>query len=130
MDEPLIDEEKPLQLDVEVVAGLAAHQRRRMVGQGLCCGRVVLGVRDLAQFLDGHLAATAHSVEAAEALADFPHLTLLDAPIRRCKAFANATGQGMSVDELVPTDAKASADLASIMVKVSSFAYATTGNGG
>ena len=70
------------------------------------------------------------NLEAAEALADFPQLTLLDAPIRRRKAFSNATGQGMSVDELAPVDAKASAELAALISKVLSLAYATNGNGG
>ena len=34
------------------------------------------------------------NTEAAAALSDFPQLTLLDAPIRRRKAFANALGFG------------------------------------
>jgi chromosome partitioning protein len=73
---------------------------------------------------------SADNTEAVAALADFPGLTLLNAPITRRKAFANATGQGMSVDELMPVDAKASAELAALMGNVTSFAYATTGNGG
>ena len=51
------------------------------------------------------------NTDAAAALAEFPQLSLLDAPIRRRKAFANSTGQGLSVDELVPIDPKASAEL-------------------
>jgi chromosome partitioning protein len=38
------------------------------------------------------------NADAAAALADFPQLTLLDAPIRRRKAFANALGLGLSVE--------------------------------
>jgi chromosome partitioning protein len=64
------------------------------------------------------------------ALADFPQLSLLDAPIRRRKAFANATGQGLSVDELVPPDPKASNELAALLGKVLSYADRAVINGG
>jgi len=70
------------------------------------------------------------NTEAVAALADFPQLTLLDAPITRRKAFANATGQGLSVDELAPVDAKASAELAALLSKVLSFADTVEVNGG
>jgi chromosome partitioning protein len=42
------------------------------------------------------------SDNAAAALADFPQLTLLDAAIRRRKAFANAVGLGLSEKSLPP----------------------------
>jgi len=58
---------------------------------------------------------SADNTEAAAALADFPQLALLDAPITRRKAFANATGQGLSVDELTPLDLKASAELSALV---------------
>jgi chromosome partitioning protein len=54
------------------------------------------------------------NTDAAAALADFPRLTLLDAPIRRRKAFANAVGLGLSVDELNPRDPKACEELAAL----------------
>ncbi len=73
---------------------------------------------------------SADNTEAAAALADFPQLTLLDASITRRKAFANATGQGLSVDELVPVDAKASAELAALVGKVLSFADTVVVNEG
>jgi len=60
---------------------------------------------------------------------DFPQLALLDTPIRRRKAFANATGQGLSVDELVPLDAKASAELATLIVKAFPIAHTVITNG-
>ncbi len=44
--------------------------------------------------------------DAIEALADFPQLTYLATPIRRRKPVANAAGQGLSVLELTPKDAK------------------------
>lgn len=42
------------------------------------------------------------NTDAATALADFPRLTLLDTPIRRRTAFANALGLGLSIEELPP----------------------------
>lgn len=49
--------------------------------------------------------------DAAAAIADFPGITLLDTPIRRRKAFANAAGEGLSVLEHDPADIKARAEL-------------------
>jgi chromosome partitioning protein len=51
------------------------------------------------------------NADAAAALADFPQLTLLNAPIRRRKAFANAVGLGLSVEELTPRDPKVCEEL-------------------
>ena len=56
------------------------------------------------------------NADAAAALADFPQLTLINAPIRRRKAFANAVGLGLSVDELTPRDAKACEELAALVL--------------
>jgi chromosome partitioning protein len=70
------------------------------------------------------------NTEAAEALTEFPQLSLLDTPIRRRKAFANATGQGLSVDELMPLDPKASAELAALLSNVLSIADTPVINGG
>lgn len=53
----------------------------------------------------------ADNTEAAAAVADFPQLVYLDAPIRRRKAIANAAGQGLSVLEAIPRDAKACDEL-------------------
>lgn len=47
------------------------------------------------------------NTEAAAAVADVPQFEYLPTPIRRRKAFANAAGQGLSVLELSPKDAKA-----------------------
>jgi chromosome partitioning protein len=58
------------------------------------------------------------NVEAAAALADFPQLTLLNTPIRRRKAFANALGLGLSVEELTPRDTKACEELAALVSMV------------
>lgn len=52
--------------------------------------------------------------DAIEALLDYPQITHLDAPIRRRKAFSNASGQGLSINELPHPDPKASAELAAL----------------
>lgn len=49
--------------------------------------------------------------DAVDALADFPQLNYMPAPIRRRKSIANAAGQGLSVLELLPKDAKAIEEL-------------------
>jgi chromosome partitioning protein len=64
--------------------------------------------------------ASSDNTDAAAALAEFSQLALLDTPIRRRKAFANATGQGLSVDELTPIDPKASAELSALVNAVQS----------
>jgi chromosome partitioning protein len=60
--------------------------------------------------------ASSDNADAAAALADFPQLALLNTPIRRRKAFANAVGLGLSVDELTPRDAKACEELAALVL--------------
>jgi chromosome partitioning protein len=61
--------------------------------------------------------------DAAGALADYPQLELLQAPIRRRKAFASATGQGMALEEYTPRDAKACAEIAALATEVYSTKY-------
>jgi chromosome partitioning protein len=58
------------------------------------------------------------NTEAAAALSDFPQLSLLDTPIRRRKAFANAVGLGLSVEEITPRDAKACEELTALVSMV------------
>lgn len=62
--------------------------------------------------------ASSDNTEAAAALADFPQLNLLNVLIRRRKAFANAVGLGLSVDELTPRDPKACEELAALTLMV------------
>ena len=50
---------------------------------------------------------TSNSADALASLADYPDLVLLDTPVRRRVAFANAMRHGLSVDELMPRDPKA-----------------------
>ena len=59
--------------------------------------------------------ASADNADAAAALADHPQLAHLDTPVRRRKAFANAVGQGLFVEELVPRDPKACDEVAALV---------------
>ena len=54
---------------------------------------------------------SADNEEAAAAVADVPQFEYLATPIRRRKAFANATGAGLSVQEMKPMDKKATDEL-------------------
>lgn len=56
--------------------------------------------------------------EAAGAVENFPELEYLDAPIHRRKAYANAAGQGLGVQELSPADQKASHELAQLVKRI------------
>lgn len=58
--------------------------------------------------------------EAAEALADFPQLEFIDAPLRRRKSFATFAGRGMSVLEADSKnrDDKAIAELKALLAKL------------
>lgn len=51
------------------------------------------------------------NADAAEAVANVPAFEYLPTPLRRRKAYANAAGAGMSVLEIKPQDAKATAEL-------------------
>ncbi|MCO7217986.1 AAA family ATPase [Halomonas sp. OfavH-34-E] len=55
------------------------------------------------------------NAEAAEAVAEIPQFEYLATPIRRRKAFANATGAGLSVQEIKPVDRKAVAELEALV---------------
>lgn len=76
------------------------------------------GLRTYAVLNAADPGASGDNTDAAAALADFPQLTLLDTPIRRRKAFANALGLGLSVSELSQRDAKASEELAALVAMV------------
>lgn len=56
-------------------------------------------------------ASSTDNTEAAQAVAEIPQLNYLDSPIRRRKAFANASAQGLCVLELSPKDIKACDEL-------------------
>jgi chromosome partitioning protein len=56
--------------------------------------------------------------EAAGAVENYPELEYLDAPIHRRKAYANAAGQGLGVQELIPADQKATHELATLVKRI------------
>jgi chromosome partitioning protein len=100
----------PRSVDVWALADMAALVDEALgVRDGLRVG-AVLNAADPGPSSD--------NVDAAAALADFPRIALVDAPLRRRKAFANAVGLGLSVDELVPRDPKACEELAQLVRNV------------
>jgi chromosome partitioning protein len=62
--------------------------------------------------------ANPDNADAVAALAQFPQLVPLDAPIRRRKAVANAMAHGLSVFELTPRDPKAAEEFAAFCIQV------------
>jgi chromosome partitioning protein len=100
----------PRSVDVWALADIAALVRE--------AGEIRDGLRAYAVLNAADPGTSSDNTEAAAALADFPQLTLLDAPIRRRKAFANAVGLGLSVEELAPRDAKACEELAALVSMV------------
>jgi chromosome partitioning protein len=76
------------------------------------------GLRSLAVLNAADPGASTDNTEALAALADFPQLAPLEATIRRRKAFANAVGLGLSVEELAPRDPKACEELATLACMV------------
>jgi chromosome partitioning protein len=72
---------------------------------------------------------SADNTEAAAALGDLPQLIGLKASITRRKAFPNAAGFGLSVEEATPRDPKACEELAALVSEVSAMVNATVCNG-
>lgn len=99
----------PRSLDVWALADICALIDEARAMNELLCAFAVLNLAD---------PAGADNVEAAAAVADFPQLIYLDAPIRRRKAIANAAGQGLSVLEAVPRDAKACDELMALVSRL------------
>lgn len=61
---------------------------------------------------------SADNTEAAAAVAEVPQFTYLATPIRRRKAFSNAGGAGLGVDELPNKDPKAAAEIERLFTAV------------
>jgi chromosome partitioning protein len=73
------------------------------------------GLRVLAVLNGADPTDTSDNRDALAALSDHQVFPLAAAPVRRRKAFANALGLGLAVDELVPQDQKACAELAALV---------------
>jgi chromosome partitioning protein len=73
------------------------------------------GLRAYAVLNSADPGSSSDNTDAAAALADFPGLELIDAPVRRRKALANAIGLGLSVEELAPRDPKACSEIAMLV---------------
>lgn len=108
----------PRSIDVWALADIASLiEEARSVRDGL----TALAALNLAD-----PGSTPDNADAAAALADHPQLTLLDAPIRRRKAFANATGMGLAVQELQPRDPKACGEVITLVRNVFSLHHHCT----
>ena len=59
--------------------------------------------------------ASSDNTAAVEALAEHGQFAWIDAPIRRRKAFANATGLCLAVVEMSPRDPKACEEIAELL---------------
>ena len=111
----------PRALDVWALADIAALvEEARGVRDGLRAMAVLNGADP---------GVSGDNADAAAALADIPGLILLNAPIRRRKAFGNATALGLAVDELTPRDAKASNELAALVEALRNHCGSINGNG-
>lgn len=101
----------PRTVDVLAIGDMAALiEEARGVRDGLLA-MAVLNIADPGVSSD--------NTDAVAALADFPQLIGLKTAITRRKAFPNAAGFGLSVDELAPLDPKACAELAALVREVS-----------
>jgi chromosome partitioning protein len=112
----------PRTVDVLALADMASLiEEARGVRDGLMA-MTVLNIADPGLSTDNR--------DAVAALADFPQLAGLTATITRRKAFPNAAGFGLSVDELTPPDPKACAELAALAREVSAMVEHGVSNGG
>jgi chromosome partitioning protein len=98
----------PRSFDVWALAQMAELVgEARAVRDGLPAAFAVLSLADPG--------ATPDNNDAAAAVADHPELILLKTPIRRRKAYANASAQGLAVAELTPRDGKACDEIAALV---------------
>ena len=112
----------PRALDVWALTDIAALvEEARGVRDGLHAMAVLNGADP---------AASADNADAAAALAGIPSLALLDAHVRRRKAFGNAMALGLAVDELTPRDTKAANELAALVKALQDHCDTSNGNGG
>jgi chromosome partitioning protein len=111
----------PRTVDVLALADMAALvEEARAVHDGL----LAMGVLNMAD-----PGVSSDNTDALAALADLPQLVGLRASITRRKAFPNAAGFGLSVEELTPLDPKASTELIALVREVSAMAEQLVSNG-
>jgi chromosome partitioning protein len=102
---------QPRGLDIWALGQIAALVEVAAVARGNLRALAVLNLADPGTSPD--------NVDAAGAVGDFPALQLLDAPIRRRKAFAAAAVRGLLVEELAPPiDGKAIQELSTLALMV------------
>jgi chromosome partitioning protein len=102
---------QPRSYDVWALGDISALvEEARFVRDGL----IALAVLNLADAGTG----SPDNREASAAVADFPSLTYVGTSICRRKAVANAAGQGLAVDEIVPRDIKASREMDTFVSRV------------
>lgn len=94
---------QPRGLDVWALGAMTALVETANAARG--------GLRALAVLNLADPGSSPDNADAVAAMADFPALTLVDAWIRRRKAFASAAAHGLLVDELTPIDPKAYQEL-------------------
>ena len=94
---------QPRGLDVWALGAMTALVETANAARG--------GLRALAVLNLADPGSSPDNADAVAAMADFPALTLVDAWIRRRKAFASAAAHGLLVDELTPIDHKAYQEL-------------------
>jgi chromosome partitioning protein len=58
------------------------------------------------------------NADAAAAVADYPNMRYIPTPLRRRKALATAAGQGMSILEYSPKDAKSIEEMTALVTSV------------
>jgi chromosome partitioning protein len=110
----------PRTVDVLALGDMAALiEEARSVRDGLLA-MAVLNIADPG--------ISADNTDAIAALTEFPQLVGLKAAVTRRKAFPNASGFGLSVDELSPADPKASAELAALVGEVSAMVSQSLSN--
>jgi chromosome partitioning protein len=76
------------------------------------------GLRAFAVLNAADPGVSSDNTDALAALTDFPQLVPLEVMVVRRKAFANAVGLGLSVEELTPRDPKACQELAALQFMV------------
>ena len=100
---------QPRSVDVWALADIAALIEEVMAVRGGLRAYAVLNSADPGE-------VSLDNAETIEAMKEYQTITLLPAIIRRRKAFANATGQGLHISEISPRDPKASEELNALLL--------------